>query len=66
MTLPLLTGVEVVCVETMADSVTGWLRSPGLGAAVRLIEVGAAVMTSVSDAELARRLFVAADLAVTG
>jgi hypothetical protein len=38
----------------------------GLGLPVRLIAVGAGVMTSVSDAELARRLLVAVKLADTG
>ena len=66
MTLPLPAWVELFCAETFAVIVTGWLRSPGLGEAVRLVEVERAVITSVNDAELARRLLVAAKLAVTG
>ena len=33
-----------------AISVTGWFRSPGLGVAPRLMEIGVGVMTSVSEA----------------
>jgi hypothetical protein len=66
LTLPPATCFDVTCEVVVATIVTSWPENAGFGVTVRLVEVGSVLMTSVSDAELARRLLDIAKLAVTG